>query len=86
MSRIFSNLANPYSASAERSFNRLKQIKSSTQSTMDEIRLSDLSVLNIGKEFSENLYFNSVINTFAKIKNRHKQYVELSAICLGLYK
>ena len=40
---------------------------------MDEIRFSDLSVLNIGKEFSENLYFNSVANTFAKMKNIHKQ-------------
>jgi len=39
---------------------------------MVEIRLSDLYVLNIGKEFSENLYFNSVVNTFAKMKNRHK--------------
>jgi len=47
-------------ASAERSFSRLKQIKSYTRSTMDEIRLSDLSILNIEEEFSENLDFNSV--------------------------
>ena len=60
---IFSNLANLYrysvlpvsSASAEWSFSRLKRIKSDTSSAMDEIRLSDLSVLNIEKEFSENL-------------------------------
>ena len=40
---------------------------------MDEIRLSDLSVLNTEKEFSENLDFNSLVNnltTFAKMKNR----------------
>jgi len=43
------------SAFAGRSFSRLKQIKSYTCSTMDEIRLSDLSVLKIEKQFSENL-------------------------------
>ena len=44
---------------------------------MDEIRLSDLTVLNIGMEFSENLDldFNSVVNTFARMKNRRKQLV-----------
>jgi len=42
---------------------------------MDEIRLSDLSVLNIEKEFSENLDFNSVVDTFANMKNRRKQLV-----------
>jgi len=38
---------------------------------MYEIRLSDLSAVNIEKEFSENLDFNSVINTFTKMKNIH---------------
>jgi len=42
---------------------------------MDENRLSDLSVLNIEHEFSENLDFNSVVDTFAKMKNRRKQLV-----------
>jgi len=42
---------------------------------MDEIRLSDLSVLNIDKDFSENLDFNSVVDTSAKMKNRRKQLV-----------
>jgi len=65
MSGMFSNLANHYRiysvlpASAERSFSRLKQIKSFTRSTMDEIRLSGLSMLNIEKKFSENLDFIS---------------------------
>jgi len=36
-----------------------KQIKSYTHSTMGEIRLSDFSVLNTEKEFTENLDFNS---------------------------
>ena len=41
-------------------------IKSYTRSTMDDIQLSDLSVLNNENEFSENLDFNSVVETFAK--------------------
>jgi len=40
---------------------------------MDEIRLSDLSMLIIEKEFSENLDFNSVVATFAKTKNRNEE-------------
>jgi len=39
---------------------------------MDAIRLSDLSVLNIENEFSENLDFNNVVDTFAKVKNSRK--------------
>jgi len=42
---------------------------------MDEIQLSDLSVLNIEKEIFENLDFSSVVSTFAKMKNRRKQLV-----------
>jgi len=34
-----------------------------------------LSLLNIEKEFSENLDFNSVVDTFTKMKNRRKQLV-----------
>jgi len=48
-------------ASSERIFSILKQIKSYTRSAMDEIRLLDLSVLNIEREFSKNLDFNSVV-------------------------
>jgi len=78
--RDFSNLANLYriynvlhvsNASAGRNVNRLKQIKNYTSLTIDEIRLSDLSVLNIKKEFSENVDFN----TFLKMMNRRKQLV-----------
>jgi len=42
---------------------------------MNEIRLSALSVLHIEKEFSENLDFTSVVDTFAKMKNRRNQLV-----------
>src|SRR6218665_1890992 len=63
--------ASASSASAERSFSR--QIKRYTRSTIDEIRLLDLSVLNIERAFYENFDFNSVFFTFAKMKNRRKQ-------------
>ena len=43
---------------------------------MDDIRLLDLSVLNVEKKFSKNLDFNSVVDTFAKMKNRRKQLVQ----------
>jgi len=73
MSRIFQTFIEAYNnvfpasiASAERRFSR--QIKRYTRSTMDEIRLSDLSVINIEREFSENFDFNSVFFTFAKMK------------------
>ena len=43
---------------------------------MDESWLSDLPVLNIEQEFSGSLGFNcSVVDTFAKMKNRRKQLV-----------
>jgi len=66
MSGISSNLANLYriysvlpvsSAYAERSFSRLKQIQGYTRSTMDETRLSNLSVLNIENEFFRKFRF-----------------------------
>src|SRR6218665_1653329 len=84
MSGNFSNLTNVYriynvlpvsSASAGRSFGRFSEIKSYTRSTTDEIRLSQLSVLNIEKKFSENICFNSVVDTFARMKSRPKQLV-----------
>jgi len=39
---------------------------------MGAMRLSFLAFLNNKKEFFENLDFNSVIDTFAKINNRRK--------------
>jgi len=55
---------------------------------MNEIRLLDLSVLNIEKKFSENLDFNSVIDTFAKMKNKSKQlvaYLNMYHVCTIKY-
>jgi len=48
---------------------------------MDEILLSDLSVLNIEKEFSEKFDFNSVVDNFAKMKNRLNR-VSVVGLCV----
>ena len=39
---------------------------------MDEIRLSDLALLNNENEYFENLDFNSVIDSYPKMKNRRE--------------
>jgi hypothetical protein len=84
MSSVFPNLRQLYkiytimpvsSASAERSFSRLKLIKSYTRSKMGESRLSDLALLSIERNISENLDFNNVIQTFANMKSRRKKLV-----------
>ena len=42
---------------------------------MEEGRLSDLAMLSIEKNISENLDFSNVIQTFANMKNRRKKLV-----------
>ena len=69
-------------AYAELSFSRLKQIKKAThaqQWTRSDSRT--LSVLNrpTEKEYFENLDINSVVGTFAKMKNKRKQSVSVVA-------
>ena len=62
------------SAQAERTFSRLKQIKSYLRSTMSESRLSNLALLFIEREISEKANFNNVVETFARMKNRKTQF------------
>ncbi|XP_025192468.1 zinc finger MYM-type protein 1-like [Melanaphis sacchari] len=58
------------SASAERSFSKLKLIKTYLRSTMSQERLSGLALLAIEKEESENLNYDKVIEDFAVKKSR----------------
>ena len=59
------------SASAERSFNRLKVIQSYLRSSMATERLQGLALLSIERKNSANLIdFDSVLDTFAKMKKR----------------
>lgn len=55
-------------ATCERSFSKLKLIKSYLRSTMSQTRLSSLSILSIEKERKVN--FDNVIEYFSKIKSR----------------
>ena len=59
------------SASAERSFSRLKLIQSYLRSSMATERLQGLALLSIERKNSANLIdFDSVLDTFAKMKKR----------------
>lgn len=60
------------SATAERSFSRLKLLKTYLRSTMCEERLSHLAILSIERNIAENIDFNRVIDTFSLMKNRRK--------------
>lgn len=52
-------------AHAERSFSKLKLIKSYLRSSMSQERLSGLATLSIKKDLIEKLDYNSLISTFA---------------------
>ena len=57
-------------ASCERSFSKLKLIKSYLRSTMSQARLDGLSILSIEHEQAKALDFSIIINNFAKKKSR----------------
>ena len=62
------------SATAERSFSRMKLIKSYLRSTMSNERLSGLALLSIERELADNIDFDSTINRFASLKLRRKKF------------
>jgi hypothetical protein len=57
-------------ASAERSFSKLKLIKSYLRSTMSQERLNGLVILSIEKKLLENLEYKNLISNFASQKAR----------------
>ena len=82
MCSIYPNLSTLYhifltlpisSTGAERSFGRLKLIKSYLRSTMTEERLSGLALLSIERQFATELDYDKVIDYFAKMKPRRKK-------------
>ena len=61
-------------ASCERSFSKLKLIKSYLRSTMGESRLSALSILSIESNLVETLSFDDIISEFASMTARRIQF------------
>jgi len=57
-------------ASCERSFSKLKIIKSYLRSTMSDTRLSNLAILSIERERAEKIDFNDIMTNFASLKSR----------------
>ena len=57
-------------ASCERSFSKLKLIKTYLRSTMGQNRLKNLAILSIEREQTESLDFDEVIDQFASTKTR----------------
>ena len=61
-------------ASAERSFSKLKMLKSYLRSTMSQERLNGLAILCIEKEMLEKIDFENVINEFACQNARRRHF------------
>ncbi|XP_059148433.1 uncharacterized protein LOC131935795 [Physella acuta] len=61
------------SAGVERSFSRLKLLKTYIRSTMNEDRLSSLALITIERQLASDVDLKDVIDHFAKMKPRRKR-------------
>ncbi len=61
-------------AAVDRSFSKLKLIKTYLRSTMAQERLIGLAVISINNDVSQNLSFDAVIDDFAAKKSRRVQF------------
>ena len=61
-------------ASCERSFSKLKLIKSYLRSSMGQFRLTGLSLLSIERELADAIDFDHVIYEFSQRKSRKVQF------------
>ena len=62
-------------ASAERSFSKLKLIKSYLRSTMSQERLNGLAMLSIEKAMVDDLDYTSLISDFASKNARRMHFI-----------
>jgi len=65
------------SASAERSFSTMRRIKTYLRTSMTTMRLHNLALISIEREFSSELLKDptKIIDEFAKMKNRRIQFI-----------
>lgn len=63
-------------ASAERSFSKLKLIKNYLRNSISQDRLTNIAVLNIEKEKTAELEIDKIINDFANLKSRRKNFLK----------
>ncbi|KAL4098636.1 hypothetical protein QTP88_023199 [Uroleucon formosanum] len=68
-------------ATAERSFSTLRRLKNYLRSTMSEVRLNGLAMLNIHKEID----INQVVDTFAQKKKRRMELEDWSKLSKNCY-
>lgn len=61
-------------AAAERSFSRLKLIKTYLRSTMGQERLNKLALMSINQEVSRKISFDDTIDDFAARKSRRVHF------------
>jgi hypothetical protein len=61
-------------ASCERSFSRMKLIKSYLWSTMSQGRFTKLAILSVENQVASSIDFSDVIKDFAAIKSRKVQF------------
>lgn len=61
-------------ASAERSFSKLKLIKTYLRSTMSQERLSGLAIMSINHEVGKSLSYDEMIDHFASRKSRRARF------------
>ena len=66
-------------ASCERSFSKLKPVKSYLRSTMSQIRLTSLAILSIERDITNVMNFDTIINDFAALKIK-KSYLNKCSI------
>jgi len=61
-------------AQAERSFSKLKLIKSYLRSTMSQERLTSLAVISINHLIGEQISYDDIIDDFASMKSRKVRF------------
>jgi len=67
-------------ASAERSFSKLKIIKNYLRNSMAQEKLTNISILNIEHNSTQDLNINQVIDNFANKKARKKNFLKIIII------